>query len=151
MATKSTTGTARYIAGWILIGIVGAVMLFAGVAKTSGLLPEENLDKMGVLAEQVLLIGAGALASSVLLLIPRTASIGVLLCSAYWGGAICTHMLQETSYAVPAVLLILTWAGSALRDPRSLWSFHRPARTEQTPPQGEHAATPVGVGEASMR
>ncbi|MEM9372122.1 MAG: DoxX family protein [Planctomycetota bacterium] len=123
MVTQAAADKARSISGWIVLGFVGAVLIFAGVVKAGGMLPAENLEEMGPLGERVRLIGTGALVSAVLLLVPRTSSLGILFVSSYWGGAICTHMLQETAYTAPAVLLVLTWVGSALRDRRSMWSF----------------------------
>lgn len=111
------------IGGWILVGLVGGVMLLAGGAKMFGLMPAEEVEKMGAIGEQLRLIGAGCFFSGLLLLIPRTSSIGLLLASSYWGGAICTHLIKEDSMAVPAILLVLTWVGTALRDRRAMWSF----------------------------
>ena len=111
------------IGGWVLVGLVGGVMLLAGGAKMFGLMPAEEVEKMGAVGEQLRLIGAGCFFSGLLLLIPRTSSIGLLLASSYWGGAICTHLIKEDSIAVPAILLVLTWVGTALRDRRAMWSF----------------------------
>ena len=49
--------------------------------------------------------------SAILLLIPRTSSLGILLTSSFWGGAICAHMMQGDSYAFVAVLLVLRFSG----------------------------------------
>ncbi|MEO1696482.1 MAG: hypothetical protein AAFU73_04245 [Planctomycetota bacterium] len=113
----------RKTSGWILLVVVGGMLILAGLLKVSGRLPEDRVAELGPLSNQLELIGLGAIASGVLLLTPRTAAIGILLSSSYWGGAICTHMLQETSYAQPAALLVMSWMGSILRDRRTLWSL----------------------------
>ena len=71
------------IGGWILVGLVGGVMLLAGGAKMFGLMPAEEVEKMGAIGEQLRLIGAGCFFSGLLLLIPRTSSIGLLLASSW--------------------------------------------------------------------
>ncbi len=109
----------RIIAGWVLHALVAALLLFAGAGKAFKLVPEmvEGVEKLNM---NPTLIGAGALASGILLLVPRTMSIGLLLACSYWGGVICVHMFQKDSYTGPAIFLAMTWAGAFLRDPRTL-------------------------------
>jgi hypothetical protein len=78
------------------------------------------------LGEQARLIGAGALLTALLLLVPRTAPLGVLLASAFWGGAICIHLAHGEPYVVQAVQLVLTWAGAYLRNPATPGGFSHP-------------------------
>jgi hypothetical protein len=113
------------IAGLVLHILIGGVMIFTGSQKVLGLVPPEALAKYG-LGEQVRLIGAGALLSAFLLLISRTSSLGILLTSSFWGGAICIHMAHGEPYLLQAVLLGLSWAGAYLRNPAALGSFSGP-------------------------
>src|SRR5260370_5733239 len=62
-------------------------------------------------------------------LVPRTASLGVLLASGFWGGAICLHMSKGEPFVVQSVLLLLTWLGPYLRVPGVLASFSAPSKT----------------------
>lgn len=118
--------TKQKMIGWFLVGLVALIMLASGSAKIFGFMPEQQMKEMGPIANQIVFIGFGCLASGILLLIPRLASIGLILCSSYWGGAICTHLATETPFVVPAALLAITWIGTYLRDPRMLWSFTNP-------------------------
>ena len=116
------------VVGWVLNGLIGALLLFAGSMKVFGSAPPElveNMAKLG-LSGQMKLIGAGELLTALLLLIPRTVSLGVLLASGFWGGVICAHMTQHETYIPWALALILTWAGAFLRDPRVLGSVFGP-------------------------
>ena len=70
----------KTVAGWVLHGLVAGIMLLAGSAKVLGLFPPEQVAKLG-LGVPIQVIGAGELVSAVLLLVPRTASLGVLLTS----------------------------------------------------------------------
>jgi hypothetical protein len=109
-------------AGLLLHVPISALLIFTGLQKLLGSAPPEALTRYG-LGEQVRLIGAGAVTSAVLLLIPRTSSLGILLTSSFWGGAICIHLAHGEPYLVQAVLLVLSWAGAYLRNPAILGSF----------------------------
>jgi hypothetical protein len=113
------------LAGLVLHGLIGGLLIFTGSQKVLGLVPPEALAVYG-LGEQVRLIGAGAIVTATFLLIPRTAPLGVLLASAFWGGAICTHMAHGEPYVIQGVLLALSWAGAFLRNPAILSGFSGP-------------------------
>ena len=117
----------KTIAGWVLHGLVGGSMLLAGSAKVLGLFPPEQVAKLG-LGVPIHVIGAGELVSAVLLLVPRTASLGVLLTSGFWGGAICLHMSKGEPFVLQSVFLLLTWVGAYLRVPGVLASFSAPSK-----------------------
>jgi hypothetical protein len=110
------------VAGLVLHGLIGGLLLFTGSQKVLGPTPPAALVKYG-LAEQARLIGTGAILTALLLLLPRTSSLGTLLASSFWGGAICIHMAHREPYLLQAVLLALSWAGACLRNPATLSSF----------------------------
>jgi hypothetical protein len=112
----------KTVAGWVLHGLVAGIMLLAGSAKVLGLFPADQVEKLG-LSVPIQVIGAGELVSAILLLVPRTASLGVLLTSAFWGGAICLHMSKGELFVLQSVLLLLTWVGAYLRVPGTFASF----------------------------
>jgi hypothetical protein len=113
------------IAGLVLHLLIGGLLIFTGSQKVLGSVPPEALVRYG-LGPQARLIGAGALLTALLLLIPHTSSLGILLASAFWGGAICIHMAHGEPYVLQAALLVLSWAGAYLRNPATLSSFSRP-------------------------
>ena len=117
----------KTIAGWVLHGLVAGIMLLAGSAKVLGLFPPEQVEKLG-LSVPIQVIGAGELVSAILLLVPRTASLGVLLTSGFWGGAICLHMSKGEPFVLQSALLLLTWAGAYLRVPGVLASLSAPSK-----------------------
>lgn len=113
--------TTREIVGLVIHGLVAACMVLAGAGKLLGYmpLPEE-------LARFTFVIGVGEVTTAVLLCVPRTFSAGLLLASAFWGGAICTDMIFEPSglgFLVPTGFLAATWVGAYLRDPGVLASL----------------------------
>jgi hypothetical protein len=103
------------VAGLVLHLLIGGLLIVTGSQKVLGSVPPQALVKFG-LAEQARLIGAGAILSAVLLLIPHTSSLGILLASSFWGGAICIHMARGEPYLVQSVFLVLSWAGAYLRN-----------------------------------
>ena len=118
------------IAGLVLHILIGGLLIVTGSQKILGSVPPEPLVRYG-LGEQMRLIGAGAILTALLLLIPRTSSLGILLTSSFWGGAICTHMAHNEPYLFQAVMLVLLWAGAYLRSPVTflgLSGLPRPSR-----------------------
>src|SRR6266436_4188004 len=112
----------RKIGGRVLHGLVAGIMLLAGSAKVLGLFPPEEVAKLG-LSVPIQVIGAGELVSAILLLIPRTSSLGLLLTSGFWGGAICLHMSKGEPFVLQSALLLFTWVGGYLRVPGAFGSF----------------------------
>ena len=110
------------ISGWVLHGLVAGIMILAGSAKVFGLFPPEEVAKLG-LSLPIQVIGVGELASAVLLLVPRTSSLGLLLASGFWGGAICLHMSKAEPFVLQSIFLIITWVGGYLRVPGAFGSF----------------------------
>ena len=120
----------KRVAGWVLHGLVAAIMLLAGSAKVLGLFPADQVEKLG-LSVPIQVIGAGELVSAILLLVPRTASLGVLLTSGFWGGAICLHMSKGELFVLQSALLLFTWVAGFLRVPGAFGSFTVRSRSIQ--------------------
>ncbi|MEO1053178.1 MAG: DoxX family protein [Bacteroidota bacterium] len=116
----------RKIVGWVLSGLLGALLILSAIGKLSGGEAAEGMVKWGFSESEVILIGVGELLSLIVFLIPRTSSLGTLLLSAYFGGAIATHMQQappSDNYTAPAVFLVLVWIITLLRNPGLYSSF----------------------------
>jgi hypothetical protein len=126
--------------GWVLHCLIGGIMLLAGSAKVLGLYPPEQIEKLGLSKPiqvvgagelfTIQVVGAGELVTALLLLIPRTASLGVLLTSSFWGGAICLHLSKGETFVLQTVFLLLTWVGAYLRVPGTFASFAGSSPTE---------------------
>src|ERR1700722_9527059 len=122
-----TTWNWKTITGLVLHVLIAGIMILAGSLKILGLFPPDAVEKLG-LTGWVTVIGAGELATAVLLLVPRTSSLGVLLASSFWGGAICLHMSKGEPFVLQSALLLLTWAGAYLRVPGVFASFSTPSK-----------------------
>jgi DoxX-like family len=64
-------------------------------------------------------VGLALLASTILMLLPRTAVLGCILVTGYLGGATATQVrVQDPWFLFPVVLGGLAWLGLYLRDAR---------------------------------
>ena len=101
------------IAGRALVGMVGAVLVLAGVLKLVNVGADdmvEGLEKANLLQHKTL-ISVTAIVCGCLLLIPKIWPFGVLMATAYWGGAIVAHLTYNDSVIMPAAFLTLQWLG----------------------------------------
>jgi hypothetical protein len=110
-------------AGWILSGIV-ALALFADGAVdliAPGMVSAE-MEMTGFPASQAPLLGIIILVCALLYVFPKTAVLGAILTTGFFGGAICTHFRLGEIASPPQLICVLlgamTWGGLYLRDPR---------------------------------
>ena len=116
----------KKIVGWVLAGLLAAMLIFSAIGKLTGQMNEAMVDAWGFSSGEVTLIAVGELLCVVLFLIPKTFSLGTLMLSAYMGGAIATHMQAAPpmdSYLVPSIILVLVWVIAAIRSPDMFSSF----------------------------
>ena len=111
------------IAGRILTGIVAVLLtLDAGVKLVGAKAAVEGSAQLGFTPQQVFVIGVIAAVCLVVYLIPRTAPIGAVLWTGYFGGAIVTHLRVNdplfTHILFPIYVSALIWGSLYLRDPR---------------------------------
>jgi hypothetical protein len=111
----------RLITERVITGIVAFIIIMSAIYKlVSGADSEgaKNFMKWG-LDNQIKIIGTIELVLGLLFLIPRTFSIGVLFLTAYFGGAIATHIEhgEAKNIALPAIIILLAWLVSYLRNP----------------------------------
>lgn len=120
MASQSK---ARRITAWVLSTIITLLFIMSAVFKF--LRPPEVMTAVEKwnLTDHLTIIGVGELVSALLFFIPKTHSLGVLLLSAYMGGAIVTHMQNDEPYIVQSITLLVIWIIAYLRDPAVLQSF----------------------------
>jgi hypothetical protein len=140
----NTTRNWKKIAGWGLHGLIGGIMILAGSFKLLGLYPPEMTEHLG-LTGWIGLIGAGEITTAILLLIPRTSSLGVLLASSFWGGAICLHMSKGEPFVLQSALLVLSWVGAYVRVPGVLASFSATTAARQSSEDEAHAVVSASV------
>ena len=121
----ASTSKARRITAWVLSTILTLMFVISAVFKFVGppevMIPVEKWN----LTRYLTMIGIGELVSALLFFIPKTHSLGVLLLSAYMGGAIVTHMQNDEPFITQSITLVVIWIVAYLRDPAVLSSFRK--------------------------
>ena len=133
-APSSSTGRSAISlwSGRILTGIVVLFLSFDVAIKLARAKPAvEGTVQLGFAPHDVLTIGLIGLVCLVLYVVPRTAPIGAVLWTGYFGGAIATHLRLDnpllTHTLGPIYVAALMWGALYLRDPR-VRALLRPAR-----------------------
>ena len=125
-AAASPTRSSR-VAVWtgrVLSGLGVLFMTFDGLAKVLDLIPPEAkaANSLGWSDHSLPMIGVIALLCTALYLIPRTALLGAILLTGYFGGAIASHVRVDSplfSHTLfPIYIAALFWVGLYLRDKR---------------------------------
>ena len=111
------------LAGRILTGIVMAFMIFdTGFKFTGAKEAIEGTVTLGFQAHHLMTIAVIEVVCVLLYLVPRTAPIGAVLLTGYFGGAIITHIRVDnplfSHMLFPTYLGAMMWLGLYLRDPR---------------------------------
>jgi hypothetical protein len=128
MGTETGSGS-MFWAGWIITGLVVLFLIFDGGTKILKVAPViEACARVGLTANMAVGIGAILLACTALYAVPQTAVVGVILLTAFLGGAVATHVrggsgVVEIAFAIG--FCCLAWLGLILRDPRLLWTILR--------------------------
>jgi hypothetical protein len=133
VATQAANSSNKALwAGRIISGLIVLFMLFDATIKLLRLPAAiEGTVRLGYPAGVVLPIGIVALLCVVLYAIPRTAVLGAILLTGYFGGATATQVrVEDIWFVMPVILGILVWAGLYLRDKglRELIPLKREAR-----------------------
>jgi hypothetical protein len=117
--------TAAIWSGRVLSGVVIAFMVFDGAIKLPPLtVVTETMAQLGFFATPELARGLGLLGlfCTALYAWPRTAVLGAILLTGYFGGAMAAHLRAESpllSHLLFGFYLgLMTWGGLFLRDPR---------------------------------
>ncbi len=111
--------------GYVLSGLVILFMLFDGSIKLVPLdIVIETTGQLGYPATDTFARGLGilGLACTALYAFPRTAVLGAILLTAYFGGTVATHLRVGSPVfshmLFGAYLGVMLWAGLYLRDVR---------------------------------
>ena len=117
---RATTPKGMLWTGRVLTGLIAAFMMFGGVMNL--LKPQfvvEGTKQSGFAESTIVPLGVTVLIISILYVVPRTAVLGAILLTGYFGGAVATHVrLGDGMLLVPAVFGVLVWLGLYLRDAR---------------------------------
>ncbi|CAM5795299.1 MULTISPECIES: DoxX family protein [Brevibacillus] len=117
--SKSRLWTARIMSGLVIL-----FMLFDSIFKFIQPAPVvEGTLQLGYAQHHLAVIGTLGLISTILYAIPRTAFLGAVLLTGYFGGAIATHIRMDaplfSHVLFPVYLAVLAWGAIWLRNERA--------------------------------
>ena len=122
MASAAVSGTSSKMiwAGRILSGLIVAfLLLLASFGFFKPEMSRQGFKEMGYPDSLATPVTIALIASVLLYAIPRTAVLGAILLTGYFGGAIATHLrLGQPTWVVGLSVAILAWLGIYLRDSR---------------------------------
>ena len=105
--------------GRVLTGLTATFLLVDAVGKLIPLAPYvEGTKQVGYAIELLRPLGLLLAIPTLLHLIPRTQFFGALLLTAYFGGAVATHLRVGTSPWFPVVFCVILWAAYVMRSAR---------------------------------
>ncbi|MBP6627990.1 MAG: DoxX family protein [Kofleriaceae bacterium] len=125
--SSNTESRTRRLAGLILTGLVGVAMTLSAVGKLSGAKQlVDNFAKMH-LGDYITEIAIIELVCALLFVVPRTQSLGTLLVTGYFGGAVVAHLAGASPAEIVPGLAIgaVAWVANYLRNPSMFASFQR--------------------------
>jgi len=113
-------GSARTMAGITLIYLPAILLAGSAMAKFAhapGVV--HQMAAIGFAGPKLMLIASLEILSALLFAWPGTRPLGILMVSAYLGGAICAHAaVSDYPHTIPAsVVLALAWTGMWMRYP----------------------------------
>jgi hypothetical protein len=118
--TPSPISRRAQITGRIVTGLVSALLFVDAVSHLA--LPDEVKDasyELGFTDGDIVAMGVVMLGCLALYLYPRTAILGAVILTGYFGGAVTSQMIAEESFSgailMPLAVGIAVWAGLWLR------------------------------------
>lgn len=109
----------------VLVGLVSFGLLASGAAKLAGAAPiVANFEKFHLSPFRVP-IGVIEIVSVLLFAVPKTSSLGTLLLTGYFGGAIVAHLAGNDAGGMAPVLVLglMTWGANYLRNRKMFQSL----------------------------
>lgn len=116
LASEESSPRALVWTGRVLTGVIVTFLLVDAIGKLIPLAPYvEGTKQAGYAIELLRPLGFLLLIPALLHLLPRTQFLGALLLTAYFGGAVATHLRSGSSPWFPVVFCFILWAAYAMR------------------------------------
>jgi len=114
--SEGNLSNGKILAGTILKGVVILTLAGSAIAKIAGV-PQmvDGLAHAGIPHGAIVPIAVLELSCLALYLIPRTAVLGALLLTGYFGGAIVTHIIGRENFLPPLIIGLWIWGGIYFR------------------------------------
>lgn len=120
---ENTVSKGKLWTSYVMSGLVVLFMLLDGIMKF--IKPKEVIEgtmALGFGEQHLPILGSLALVSTLVYIFPRTSVLGAILLTAYFGGAVATHVRLNnplfTHILFTVYFGILSWGGLWLRNPK---------------------------------
>jgi hypothetical protein len=102
--------------GWV-VSAVGVFPQIAGgfLNLTKNATAKKNINHIGYPESILTGFGVWVILIAVLTLVPATSFLGVILETAWMGGAIAAHVRVKDNYVLQLIIPIIVWVGFGLR------------------------------------
>jgi hypothetical protein len=120
----------RTILKWIPSGIVSLMLLLSGTSKISGLSPMAAHFKEMQLEHFIGIFGAMEIIFAASFLYPKTMKVGLLLLTAYFGGAMAVELPYGVYVLAPMTILCLVWFSAFVRSKEIFFPKVDPKQSE---------------------
>ena len=108
----------RNILTWAVVGFVSLAMTASAIGKLLQVQPIVEMFGKANLAGWIVPIGILELVCAILFLLPRTAGLGTLLITGYFGAAFLFHLVvADGGFGGSIFLGLMAWLGGYLRNP----------------------------------
>jgi DoxX-like family len=114
--SESNLSKRKMWAGTILTAIVTVILIASAIAKIAGA-PQmvDGLMHAGIPRGAIVPIAILELSCLALYLFPRSAVVGAVLLTGYFGGAIVTHIIGGENFVPPLIIGLWVWGGVYFR------------------------------------
>src|SRR5215510_2200401 len=141
--SESNLSKRKMWAGTILTAIVTVILIASAIAKIAGA-PQmvDGLMHAGIPRGAIVPIAVLELSCLALYVFPRSAVLGALLLTGYFGGATVTHIIGRENFIPPLIVGLWIWGGVYFRvsELRDLLPLRRsPAKLAYAPLMVERA------------
>jgi hypothetical protein len=100
---------------WTPAAITATMISLSAMFKLTHAAPlAEHYSQLGIL-QYMPILGMMELLLVILFIYPRTLKLGLLLCTAYYGGAMATEFSHGTTMLPAMILLLLVWVSAYVR------------------------------------
>ncbi len=131
-STTTPLASAKTWSARVLRALLVLFLVMDGAGKVLRLAPYvEGTARVGYPASSLVPLGLVLLACTALYVLPRTAVLGAVLLTGYFGGAIATHVRLGEPFWMALVFGVLVWATLYVADERVAILISPPGRTRR--------------------
>jgi hypothetical protein len=121
MINANSNAKRKQWAGRLFTAVAALMTVGSAAAKLAGVQTVvDGLMQAGFPRTAITPIAILELTCTALFLMPRTAGLGALLLTGFFGGAVVTHIVGHENFAAPLIAGLIVWTAACFRVPEFL-------------------------------